>query len=321
MKKRLSLIMVTLFFSAGLVYPQNPQDFLWYKTDSKNIYDICLSYGGQVLGVADNEAIKVFSVRTGELLAEFKDGHKNRIQAIDISKDSTLLVSGGRDSTLVIWDFQTQRILKTLDFHAGIITSVKISPCNRYLIAGGTGRMLLYDIKENIIIAESAGYFTAVAFSPDAQIFACAGVGKRVYFYETQSGIMLAKLKAHKSWVRSISFSNDGTRLISCGDDSKVRIWDISDLEHIELLRRSRRGFGWLLHAGLHDDNETWAYGSFKGKAGIIHRFGNYSVNLKVPVTRILFVNQKESSLQVVAATRGKGAVRMNAENMKAKMK
>jgi len=314
-------MMVTMFFSAGLVYPQKPHNFLWYNTDSKNIYDICLSYGGQVLGVTDNEAIKIFSVLSGELLAEFKDGHKNRIQAIDISKDSTLLVSGGRDSTLVIWDFQSQKILKTLDFHAGIITSVKISPCNRYMIAGGTGRMLLYDIKENIIITESVNHFTAVDFSPGAQIFACAEAGKTVYFYETQSGIMLAKLKAHKSWVRSISFSKNGTRLISCGDDSKVRIWDISDLEHIELLRQSRRGFGWLLHAGLHDDHVTWAYGNFKGKAGIIHQFANYSVNLKVPVIRILFVNQKESSLQVVAATMGKGAVMMNAVNMKANMK
>ena len=135
MNKIILLLIVQLFLSAS--YSREKDAFLTFPTDDAFIYGICFTANGGALGIADHNAIKVYETNSRNLLQEFKNGHKDRILAIDISRDSTLLVSGGKDSTIVLWDLITGKIKKTLKYHQGVITSVKISPIqNIYFQAG-----------------------------------------------------------------------------------------------------------------------------------------------------------------------------------------
>jgi len=38
-------------------------------------------------------------------------------------------------------------------------------------------------------------------------------------------------LKGHSDRVNSVSFSPDGTRIVSGGDDKTLKVWDISSLD------------------------------------------------------------------------------------------
>lgn len=294
--------------------------FMVYKTDSKIIYSICFTDKGGAIGIADNNAIKVYSTKGNKLLNEFKNGHKRQILAIDISKDSTLLVSGGKDSTIVIWDFVNNKILKSLTYQKGIITSVRISPDKRYLISGGTDKkVFLYDIEKDKVMHEFSDHsddITSVKFSPDGKLIASASGDGLINIYNIENFKLITSLKKHRSWVRDISFSGDSIRLISCGDDSRIITWNISDINRITIENSSREGFDWLLSVDLNEDSKTYVSGGIDGKIRIVTNFGTYTTRIRKPINKVIFKPNEGTYLKVAVATRGKGVILIDAKDM-----
>jgi WD40 repeat protein len=318
--KRIFTTLVTVFI-VYLSYSQNGKETNVFKTDSEIIFDICFAENGEALAVADNTNIKLFSTKSKELLGEFKDGHKDKISSIDISKDNSLLVSSGIDGVITVWDYRSKKILNTLTYQKGIITSVKLSPDNRYLVSGGTDhKVYLYDLKENKVAAEFTYHtndITSVSFSPDGKLFASASSDNLISVYSIETQKLITRLKGHKGWVRDISFSVDGTKLISCGDDSRIIVWNIADINNIEIAKNEVRGLTWILCVRYNEDNETYVNGDLAGNVSIVGVWGVYRTNMGVPVNKVLFKPNEGTYLKLAIATRGKGVIFMDAADMK----
>ena len=319
MNKKIIFILVALFFTS-IGYSQKEKLFSTYKTESTDILDACFSKNGDILCIADNNTVKIFSTNTKELIAEFKGGHNGEILSIDISNDSTKLVSGGKDSTVVIWNFKEGELLKSLKCNS-IITSVCLSPNSQYLVYGGSdNRVFVYDIAKNEItntFSEHSDDITSIVFSPDGNYIATSSGDKLINIYG--NGALITILSGHKDWVRDISFSSDGTKLISCGDDGKIITWDISDINKPRIINESRHGFNWMLSVDINKDDKTFAFADFKGNAEIIGQFGGYKTNVKAPINKLLFKPNKGIYLKIAVATRGKGVLLIDAKNMKSK--
>jgi WD40 repeat protein len=318
------MIILSIFLLLSIRgFAQKDKDFTIFNTDSKIIYDICFTDKGEVLGIADNTAIKAYSVEENVLLNEFKGGHKAQILSIDISKDSTLLISGGKDSLINIWDFSTSQILKSLRYHQGIITVVKISPYKKYISTGSTDhKVIIYDLYKNQIAYEFNDHtddITSIAFNPNCTMLASASADKSIKIYDLISGKLITSLTGHKSWVRDLSWSSDGAELISCGDDSRIIIWNIRENNNINKRNSSRIGAGWLLSVKFHEDNNTYVTGGTNGKAWIITSFNQYTSKIKYPINKILFKPNEGMYLKLALATMGKGVILINANNMKIK--
>ncbi|XZO02466.1 MAG: AAA-like domain-containing protein [Microcoleus sp.] len=71
------------------------------------------------------------------------------------------------------------------------------------------------------------GAITSVAFSPDRQIIATAGVDDSVRIWSL-SGQKISEWKAFQKSINMLSFSPDGKTLATAGKDSKVKLWDLS---------------------------------------------------------------------------------------------
>ncbi|MEZ2238266.1 AAA-like domain-containing protein [Microcoleus sp.] len=71
------------------------------------------------------------------------------------------------------------------------------------------------------------GAITSVAFSPDRQIIATAGVDDSVRIWSL-SGQKLSEWKALQKSINVLSFSPDGKTLATAGKDSTVKLWDLS---------------------------------------------------------------------------------------------
>lgn len=300
----------------GLVFvafSQKDKAFMVFETEDDNISGICFAKNGGALAVADNNTVKVFSMETKALIAEFKNGHKKQILSIDISQDSLLLASGGKDSTITIWDFTDNKILSTLSYHKGIVTSVKFSPDGRYLVSGATDdKVYLYDIAQKKVIKEYTGHnddVTSVDFSPGGKLFASASADESIRIYTVEDNYYTVSLEGHKSWVRDISFSEDSAKLISCGDDSKIITWNISDLNNIYKESQKKLNSGWILSVEFNEDSQTYVSGSFNGNVKITLHFGGYHLKLGVPVNQALFQPGQGYYLKIALATRGKGVI------------
>lgn len=314
------ILLITCFLLAGYVQAQKI-NYQYFETSDQVINDICFTKTGALIGITDNTSIKIFATDTQELIAEFVSGHTGKIQSIDISNDSSMLISGGRDSSIVIWDFINKSKLKTLSYQQSIITVLKISPCGKFLITGGESSIYIYDMEQNKLINKvltHKGIVTDIAFTKDGKAFASSSAENSINIYDLKTGNLLAVLNGHKSWVRSIVISDDG-KLYSCGDDSRVIIWDISDFNNPRKLNSLKYGSGWLLALDLSFDNNAFAFADMKGNFKIVGRYATFKAKVNVPVNKLLIVPNKSVFIKTALATRGKGVLLIDANDMKSK--
>ena len=108
MKSALLICITFVLVSAG--FSQTNKSYMTFPTESKTIFGICFSPKGNVLAVGDDTRIKFFSTATMKLLGTLNDGHDKMIMTIDISRDSSLLVSGGKDSLIMITELSSGRV-------------------------------------------------------------------------------------------------------------------------------------------------------------------------------------------------------------------
>jgi WD40 repeat protein len=59
-------------------------------------------------------------------------------------------------------------------------------------------------------------------------------------WWEVQSGECVRVREAHQGTVQALKVSPDGSRLVSCGDEGAILLWDLHNGEPLQTLRRDR---------------------------------------------------------------------------------
>lgn len=174
-------------------------------------------------------------------------GHGWDVNSLAFSSDGKILVSGGLDGAIKIWNWHKQELLKTLnrpapselipslvswfDSSVGGIWAVAISPDGKIIASGGSDQPInLWDADTGKLLrtlTEHAGSVYSVAFSPDGKTFASGGDDHKIRIWEFQTGKLLETLE-HLGPVQSIGFSPDGQTLVSGSADATVKIWQRS---------------------------------------------------------------------------------------------
>lgn len=313
---RLTFGIIMILFSI-FSFSQEQEQFRTLETSHNEVFDVSFSRFGKVIAVADHKVIKMYETETAKLIKELKYGHTDAVLSVDFSKDSTLLVSGGKDSVVVIWDLKTNAIARMLKYN-GAVTSVCISPDSRYVAYGGEGKkMNVYDLQTRKIINTYTDFskdITSIAFSPDGQYIAVASGDKKIRICKDSS--LIATLTGHKDWVRNVTFNSDGSKLLSCGDDGKMVLWDISDMASPKKQKSWQNGYNWMLSADIHENSKVYTFADHKGNVEIIDAKGKYVIELKSLVSKVMFIPGKHAYFEVAVATKGKGVLFINATDM-----
>lgn len=306
-----------------LVTAQDEKHLLFkYPTESAFIPDISYSTHGSALAVADGAAIKLFDTRSRKLIRDFTGEHRVKIMAVDLSKDSTLLLSGDKSGKLVLWD-----LVKGGKIHSfkvsGLITSVAIAPDNAYLAAGTTKRMaVVFDTESKEKLQELKDHteiVTDVLFSPDGRCLATAGGDHIIHLYSPSGGEKLQTLNGHENWVRALSYTKDSKTLLSAGDDSKLVFWDITDLSAVEKKLSKSLHKDWIIAFDLNEDDQYYVYSDVEGSIEIFspEMLFSYNIRMNYPVNKVFFKKNNSDHIEIVIATRGEGVFEMQTKNMK----
>jgi WD40 repeat protein len=196
---------------------------------------------GHIGFTAVDTAIRIWQIDRGKVAYTLK-GHGWEVTAIAFSSDGRILVSGGADSAIMIWDWRAEKRLRTLnrpddffgslaswfDQSKGIIWAIAISPDDKIIASGGSDQPIyLWNLETGKLeksLTDHEGYVCCLAFSPDRQTLASGGKDNMIRIWNYHTGELLQTLE-HLGTIKSLAFSPDGQTLVSGSWDRTVKIW------------------------------------------------------------------------------------------------
>ena len=102
-----------------------------------------------------------------------------------------------------------------------------------------------------------------MAFSPCGRQLASASDGGSVKLWDLGGGEALQTLQGHSEWVKSVSFSPDGERVVSV-DRYRLRIWDLASEKVLQTLKGPCGD-----NVSFSMDGKRVAFGSLYGHGGV----------------------------------------------------
>lgn len=167
--------------------------------------------------------------------------HTKTINAIAFSPDGKKLVSGSDDYTIKLWDIEKQSQIVTLrhvtDFAQSQIKEVSFSP-NGQMFATAGYHVKLWDIHtyRELMTFRHDKWVFALAFSHDGRFLAIGDASGKVRIRNVQNRLEVANFQADADLISALQFSPDNQILASAGYNSGVKLWRLSNWEHIGTL-------------------------------------------------------------------------------------
>lgn len=171
-------------------------------------------------------------------------GHIALIKSIAITNDSKYILSAGDDKAVKMWSVETGEVVSEFLGEigigsAGVISSIALSPDNKYLAVSGNfatnltsteglGDVRIYDFKTKKMIAllkESGMPVYSLAFSPDNKLLATGSSAKKIRIYSIEGFKLKTTIDAHEREIWSICFAGN-KNVVSTSFDGKVKLWD-----------------------------------------------------------------------------------------------
>ncbi|MBW4512251.1 MAG: WD40 repeat domain-containing protein [Scytonematopsis contorta HA4267-MV1] len=158
-------------------------------------------------------------------------GHQGIVRSVAISTDGNIIISGGDDGTVRLWNREGKQISKPFKGHKGIVRSVAISTDSNVVISGGDDGTVRLWTREGKPIGKPfqshGGSVYSIAISTDNQTIISGGNDGTLHQWTREGHLIGKPLKGHQGIVRSVAISNDGKTIISAGKDGTVRLWTI----------------------------------------------------------------------------------------------
>ncbi|MDY6897728.1 MAG: pentapeptide repeat-containing protein, partial [Cyanobacteriota bacterium] len=88
------------------------------------------------------------------------------------------------------------------------------------------------DLSKSVFL-QTSSHFTAIAISPDGKILATGDYDGVIRLWQIADNRQMLFIKAHQTWISTLSFSPDNQLLASGGADFNTKCWNVADAELI----------------------------------------------------------------------------------------
>jgi WD40 repeat protein len=184
-----------------------------------------------VAGAANTHAIRLLDVATGQMIARLPVS--GAVLSVAFNSDGSMLVSGGTDRVVRLWNVATGKQSGELAGHRGAVYTVAFNPAGTEVASGSADRTVqLWNVRTQKgvqTIAQPDAVF-GLAFSPNGRMLASGGADATVRLWQLKKGrfVPALVLTGDTGLVRSVAFSPDGRTLASASSDRTIRVWDVA---------------------------------------------------------------------------------------------
>ena len=206
-------------------------------------------------------------------------GHSEAVTSVAFSYDGTLLATGSKDHTAIVWNItniSSVPIVHTLKAHDRSVNKVTFSRKN-ILATTSTDEVKLWDMSGQCVASFAPNIWT-IAFSPgDHHCLATGSDSGHVTLWDL--GLRSSRPRerfsfaAHSKNVTCLAFSPDGVHLATGSEDRTANIWEVASSTLVHTFGRDALGgpnpfTGHILSIAFSPDGKHVATGS-KGKDAV----------------------------------------------------
>jgi hypothetical protein len=200
---------------------------------------VAASPDGKVLATGDAAGlVRTWDADTFRPAAEPR-GHTAAVRAVEVSANAKRALTTGADGSARVWDLLSGRELR--GFPAG---RAALTPDGGSVFVPAGGRFVPRDVVTGLEVVLASGSEPPTAkpdplaglldrlglcftLSPDGRAVAFAHPGGTIGLYELASGQLRRRLFGHIGACRAMTFTPDGSRLLTAGADHSVLVWAV----------------------------------------------------------------------------------------------
>jgi WD40 repeat protein/serine/threonine protein kinase len=190
-------------------------------------------------------------------------GQAGDAPALAFRPDGKVVVTGGSDGAVRLWDVATGKQLGPVLRHKKAVTCVAFSPDGRIVLTGcldGTARLGEVATGKPIAVLTFKNGVSAAAFSPDGKTFLVTIDDATCRLGETATGKVFGQPLQHEAVIYAAVFSPNGQTVLTGSADGSARLWKAADGKLLALPLRHRNR---VLSVAFSPDGRTLLTGSF----------------------------------------------------------
>ncbi|XP_071329690.1 WD repeat, SAM and U-box domain-containing protein 1-like isoform X2 [Trachinotus anak] len=157
--------------------------------------------GSYLLSCSTDGSVIVWSSDTGEAAAVLQHPGRSPLRVCALAPDDSSLLAGACDGTVALWDFPSKTLRRCSTVSEASVVACCFSPCGQFFVTGCThGDLKLWAVDISLLHAEKDAHdlgVTCCSAAPQLEVDGCC-----------------------------VAF-----RLASCGQDSQLKIWIVSQRE------------------------------------------------------------------------------------------
>ena len=262
-----------------------------FRGHSQEIWSVAFAPDGLTLASGGNDRfVRIWDIETGRLLRSLR-GHTAVVRVVQYSPDGQMLATASEDRTIRLWDHQTGETLRVLfNRYDHAVTSLSFSPDGLMLARAGQNKDIkIWEVTTGTELMTLLGkdqydhnWSVCTAFSPDGMnLVAGSDVGKLKLFEVLPSGEEKITHDGHwrdeaddeetenrgfyvdaqggfqrpmEYWIGALTFTPDGSTMISGSRDCTIKFWDMPNLEE----RRTLKGHSeWIRNLLVSQDGKV----------------------------------------------------------------
>ncbi|HIK44630.1 MAG TPA: protein kinase [Leptolyngbyaceae cyanobacterium M65_K2018_010] len=156
--------------------------------------------------------------------------HQSWVMTVAFHPQQPLLVSGGLDDTIQVWNWETDQVVHTLSAHDRGVNGIALGTGGQVLVScGDDAAVKVWNLSHGTLLHTLKGHLrdvTAVAIGAQGLWVASSSKDGTIKLWSLTSGKLVNTLSSSAGMTKTVAFTHHDDRLISGGLDNKVRLWD-----------------------------------------------------------------------------------------------